>query len=110
MFTNTCLDGGSFGNDGGTGALYRHALPNWVRTWVPIHELGHTFGLCHVDGLDRIMVNPKDHSWWSGWLIPEYLCFSGEPQFSHDEARKVWDYIIANFPIDCLANRHVVVT
>jgi hypothetical protein len=56
------------------------------------------------------MVNPKDHSWWSGWLIPEYLCFSGEPQFSHDEARRVWDYIIANFPIDCLANRHVVVT
>lgn len=110
MFTNTCLDGGSFGNDGGTGALYRHGLPNWARTWVPIHELGHTFGLCHVDGLNRIMVNPKDHSWWSGWLIPEYLCFSGEPQFSHDEARRVWDYIIASFPIDCLANRHVVVT
>lgn len=110
MYASTCLDGGSFGNHGGTGAVYRHGLPDWVRTWVPIHELGHTFGLCHVDGLERIMVNPKDHSWWSGWLVPEYLCFSGEPQFTYDEAKKVWDYIIANFSTDCLANRQIVVT
>ena len=108
MYPSTCFDGRLHGNNGGTGAVYRHGLPEWVRTWVPIHELGHTFGLCHVDGLDHIMVNPKDHSWWSGWLLPEFICFSGEPQFSHAEAKKVWDYIIANFPVDCLANRQIV--
>jgi hypothetical protein len=101
----TCLDGSSFSPDGGTGAEYRDRLPVFAFTYTPIHELGHTFGLCHVDGLDRIMVSTRDHSWWSRWLLPEYICFSGEPQFVYDEAKKVWDYIIANFSADCLANR-----
>jgi len=61
-----------------------------------------------VDGFDRIMVGPNDHSLWSWWLLPEYICFSGEPQFVYDEAKKVWDYIIAHFPTDCLANRQIV--
>ncbi len=100
-----CLGGKLFGDDGGTGAVYRHRLPDFTSTYVAIHELGHTFGLCHVDGLNRIMVSPRDCSWWSWWLLPEYICFSGEPQFVYDEAKKVWDYIIANFPTDCLANR-----
>ncbi|MEA2862207.1 MAG: hypothetical protein QOC84_163 [Bradyrhizobium sp.] len=104
--TCTCLDGSPFVADRGTGAEYRDRLPGFTSTYVPIHELGHTFGLCHVDGLDRIMVSPRDHSWWSWWLLPEYVCFSGEPQFVYDEAKKVWDYIIANFPTDCLARRH----
>jgi len=90
---------------GGTGAEYRDRLPDWAFQYVPIHELGHTFGLCHVNGLDRIMVSTRDHSWWSWRLLPEYLCFSGEPQFVYDEAKAVWDYIIANFPTDCLTNK-----
>jgi hypothetical protein len=111
LYQSTCLDGTSFGNDGGTGAVYRHRLPDFATIYVAIHELGHTFGLCHVSGLDRIMVTPKDRGfwwWWSGWFLPEYLCFSGEPQFIYDEAKRVWDYIIANFSADCLANRHIV--
>ena len=103
----TCVDGSNFPANGGTGAEYRHRLPDFSSTYVAIHELGHTFGLCHVDGIDRIMVSPRDHSWWSGWLLPEYLCFSGEPQFVYDEAKKVWDYIITNFPTDCLTHRPV---
>jgi hypothetical protein len=103
----TCLDDNTIGNHGGTGAVYRHRLPDFATTYVAIHELGHTFGLCHVTGLDRIMVSNREAGWWwwSGWLLPEYLCFSGEPQFVYDEAKKVWDYIIANFPTDCLARR-----
>jgi len=101
----TCVDGSQFFPDGGTGAEYRDRLPDFAFTYTPIHELGHTFGLCHVDGLDRIMVSTRDHSWWSWGLLPEYICFSGEPQFVYDEAKKVWDYIIANFSSDCLANR-----
>lgn len=105
----TCLDGTTSSAAGGTGAEYRYRLPDFSSTYVAIHELGHTFGLCHVGGLDRIMVTPRDRGfwwWWSGWLLPEYLCFSGEPQFVYDEAKKVWDYIIANFPADCLTQRH----
>jgi hypothetical protein len=105
LYPSTCLDGKTFGNDGGTGAEYRQRVPNWASTYAPIHELGHTFGLCHVDGFDRIMVGINDHSWWSGWLLWEYICFSGEPQFVYDEAKKVWDYIVANFPTNCLARR-----
>jgi hypothetical protein len=110
LFPSTCLDGGPFGNDGGTGGEYRQRVPNWVSTWAPIHEMGHTFGLCHVDGFNRIMVSTNDHSWWSGWLLWEFLCFSGEPQFIYDEAKKVWDYIVEHFPTDCLANRQIVLT
>jgi hypothetical protein len=107
LYPSTCLDGGPFGNDGGTGAEYRQRVPNWVSTWAAIHEIGHTFGLCHVDGFNNIMFS-TDHSWWSGGLLPEFICFSGEPQFIHGEAKKVWDYIIAHFPINCLANRQII--
>jgi hypothetical protein len=107
LFRSTCLGGGVFGSNGGTGAEYRQRVPNWSSTYAPIHEIGHTFGLCHVDGIDRIMVSPRDHSWWSWSVLPEYLCFSGEPQFVLDEAKKVWDYIIEHFPIDCLIGPRV---
>ena len=39
-----------------TGATFIDNKPDHFWKYVPIHELGHTFGLCHVDGLDRIMV------------------------------------------------------
>lgn len=107
LFHHPCLDGKPHGNVGGTGSIYRQRVPNWVSTWAPIHELGHTFGLCHTDGFNRIMFS-TDHSLWDWWLLPEFICFSGEPQFIYDEAKSVWDYIIANFPIDCLANRKIV--
>jgi hypothetical protein len=98
----TCVDGTDFPPDGATGALFRDRLPDFVWQWVPVHELGHTFGLCHVDGLDRIMVSLKDHSWWGWSLIPNYW-LHGEPIFTLEEAKRVWDYIIANFSPSCLA-------
>ena len=88
-----------------TGAAFRDNVPDIVWKYVPIHELGHTFGLCHVDGIDHIMYGPKDQSWFDWTTIPQYLWLGGEPRFTLDEAKATWDYIIANFSADCLATR-----
>ncbi len=101
----TCLDGTPFPADDITASVHRDRLPDFAFRYVPIHEIGHTFGLCHVGGLDRIMYSPKQSSWLSWWLVPEYLWLSGEPSFTFDEAKSVWGYIIANYSVECLATR-----
>lgn len=88
-----------------TGAAFRDNVPDIVWKYVPVHELGHTFGLCHVDGLDHIMYGPRDHSWFDWTTIPQYFWLGGEPRFTLDEAKATWDYIIANVSADCLATR-----
>jgi len=105
LYTSKCLDGSDFKGDDVSGVTFRDRLPDIVWKYVPIHEIGHYFGLCHVDGLDRIMFGPRDHSAWSWWLLPEYIYLSGEPVFTFDEGKKVWDYIVANFNYECLAHR-----
>ena len=63
-----------------SGATFIDNFPDAIWKYVPIHELGHTFGLCHVDGLDRIMVSSRQNSLWS-WSIPYNWCVRGEPYF-----------------------------
>jgi hypothetical protein len=99
---STCVDGSAFDGDGATGAVVRDRLPDFVWIWVLIHELGHTFGLCHVDGLDRVMLSNKDHATFTWGTIPSYW-LHGEPIFTFEEAQRTWDYIIANFNPECLA-------
>jgi hypothetical protein len=88
-----------------SGVTFMDRLPDIAWKYVPIHELGHYFGLCHVDGLDRIMYSPVQSTWLSWWLVPEYLYLSGGPIFTLDEAKRAWNYIVANVPADCLAQR-----
>jgi hypothetical protein len=38
-----------------TGSAFKYRKPDVMFKYVAIHELGHTFGLCHADGLLRIM-------------------------------------------------------
>ncbi|MER5916384.1 hypothetical protein ABT124_39835, partial [Streptomyces sp. NPDC001982] len=91
-----------------SGATFIDNTPDEVWKYVPIHELGHYFGLCHVDGLDRIMFSTRQNTWWRGWLLPR-LAWSaflrGEPSFVLDEAKAAWDYIVANFNAECLGAR-----
>ncbi|MFE7394440.1 hypothetical protein [Streptomyces sp. NPDC057582] len=91
-----------------SGAAFIDNTPDEIWKYVPIHELGHYFGLCHVDGLDRIMFSARQNTWWRGWLLPR-LAWSaflrGEPSFVFDEAKAVWDYIVANFNAECLGAR-----
>ena len=99
---------GLSGNDA-SGVTFIDNIPDHFWKYVPIHELGHYFGLCHVDGLDRIMVSTKTNSWWSGSLIPNWLYLKGEPFFTHGEAKATWDYIVDNFTAQCLGARPVAI-
>lgn len=85
-----------------SGLTFIDNIPDQIWKYVPIHELGHYFGLCHVDGLDRIMYSSKQNSWWSWWMLPTWLYLEGEPSFIFDEAKAAWDYIAANFSATCL--------
>ena len=91
-----------------SGAAFIDNMPDVVWKYVPIHELGHCFGLCHVDGLDRIMVSSRQNSIWT-WSLLWNWCLRGEPYFTLDEAKSTWDYIIANFDSECLGVRPVVI-
>jgi hypothetical protein len=101
----TCLepdDTGStaFRGEGITGAAFRYRKPDLAFKYTAIHELGHTFGLCHVDGLLRIMfTNASDahKSIWSWSAAWQYWTNGVEAGFTLDEGKKVWDYIVANF-------------
>lgn len=41
-----------------SGVSFIDDIPDEIRRYVLVHELGHYFGLCHVDGFSRIMVCP----------------------------------------------------
>lgn len=84
-----------------SGATFIDNFPDVIWKYVPIHELGHCFGLCHTDGVDRIMVSSRENSLWS-WSILWNWCLRGEPYFTLDEAKQTWDYIVANFDAECL--------
>jgi hypothetical protein len=91
-----------------SGLTFMDRLPDIVWKYVQVHEMGHYFGLCHVDGLNRIMYTAaadENKSWWDSWLIPDYLYLNGGPTFVFDDATKAWDYIVANFSAECLRTR-----
>jgi hypothetical protein len=68
--------------------------------YVLIHECGHYFSLAHAghDGLDKIMFSPVENGWWSWNLILEFLVWSGEPRFTLDDGKRVWDFLIDTIP------------
>jgi hypothetical protein len=86
-----------------SGVSFRAQIPEEVRKWVLIHELGHYFGLTHVNGFDRIMVSGTEGqgSVWSWDAIPLFLV-NGGPRFTLGEAKQAWDFILTNFPPECL--------
>jgi len=87
-----------------SGVSFRAQIPEEIRQWVLIHELGHYFSLTHVDGFDRIMVSgePGQGDVFTWDSIPNTF-WHGGPRFIYTEAQRVWDFILTNFPADCLA-------
>lgn len=98
-----CLKGSSCQQvHNASGVTFIDNKPDIVWKYVSIHELGHYFGLCHVDGVDRIMYSSRQNSWIDWWTLPKLLYTKGEPSFTLDEAKQTWDYIVAHFPARCL--------
>jgi hypothetical protein len=91
-----------------SGATFIDNFPDDIWKYVPIHELGHCFGLCHVDGIDRIMVSTRENSVWS-WSLLWSWCTKGEPYFTLDEAKATWDYIVAHFESQCLGAKPIII-
>lgn len=89
-----------------SGVTFRAQLPERVRQYVLIHELGHYFGLTHVDGFDRLMVSGAEGQGelFTGTSICKFI-WHGGPRFTYVEAERVWDFILTNFPTSCLAPR-----
>ena len=92
-----------------SGVTFVDDIPDELRKYVLVHELGHYYGLCHVDGFDRIMVSGdktqgKKLTWGA---IPNTLIHGG-PRFTFSEAKQVWDYILANFPDQCFVPTVVI--
>lgn len=102
---SACLKGSScqFVHDA-SGVTFIDNMPDFAWKYVVIHELGHYFGLCHVDGLDRVMFSGKDNSWFSWAAILNLLLLHGEPGFTLDEAKQAWDYIVEHFTAECLSS------
>jgi hypothetical protein len=86
-----------------SGVTFIDDIPDEIRRYVLIHELGHYVGLCHVDGFHRIMVSGKEgqgdlFTWDS---IPN-LFFHGGPWFTRGESEQAWDFILDHFTEACL--------
>lgn len=91
------------GSNGVSGVIHRDRRPPEFMKYVLIHECGHYFSLVHPghDGLDKIMYSPVENGWWSWNLILEFLVWSGEPRFTLDDGKQVWDFLIDTIP-QCL--------
>jgi hypothetical protein len=79
-----------------TGTTFRTRFPEVAMRFVPIHEIGHYFGLNHSPGHDSaryIMWSPKEsgHDW--GETVLEYGFLTGEAIFTEEDARGVWNWI-----------------
>jgi hypothetical protein len=87
-----------------SGVSFRAQNPEEMRQWVLIHELGHYFGLTHVDGFDRLMTTGEEgQAEWLTWQALPNTFWHGGPRFIYTEAQRVWDFILTNFPAKCLA-------
>jgi hypothetical protein len=86
-----------------SGVTFIDDIPDEIRRYVLIHELGHYFGLCHVDGFHHIMVSGAEGQGDAfTWDTLPNLFFHGGPWFELWEAKQAWDYILDHFSEACL--------
>lgn len=104
----TGVDGSPFPGDDTSGVSVTDRVPDVVFKYVFAHELGHYFGLVHVDGAHRIMYTFNENegkSMFTWWTLPELLLLEQQPRFVLAEAKRAWDYIVAGFPAEALTTR-----
>ena len=85
----------SINDDSPTGTTFRTRFPEFALRFVPIHEIGHYYGLNHEghDNPSLIMWSPQSEDKKIDEALPEYLFLSGEANFTEANAVSVWDYI-----------------
>lgn len=94
---------------GASGVSFRERTPEFIFQWVLVHELGHYFGLNHPghDGAEHIMYTADPGEGLdtvTPGTVAEYLALTGEPRFTLDDARRVWDWLTVNAR-DCILGR-----
>lgn len=96
-------------NSDTSGVSFIDDIPDELRKYVLIHELGHYYGLCHVDGFDKIMVS-GDSKQGDKWTLGAFFNtpIHGGPRFTHSEAKQAWDFILANFPEECFVPQVII--
>jgi hypothetical protein len=102
LASNLRISNCSLPGSNASGVTYIDNKPDQVWKYVLIHEFGHYFGLCHADGLDRIMYSSTQSSWWRWQVIPNLVGLKGEPYFPLSDGKAAWDYIVDNFEPQCL--------
>jgi hypothetical protein len=92
-----------------SGVSFRAQIPDEVRQYVLIHELGHYFGLTHTQGESKLTASGFDRIMVSGEgsvvtvKAGGNFFLHGGPRFIYVEAKEVWEFILTNFPTECLA-------
>jgi hypothetical protein len=79
----------------GSGVAMRNVYPGYFSKMVMAHEMGHYFGLCHINhnGVQNIMFSNAAHnSIWDWGLFGYYL--NAEPYFTSRDKRNVWRFIV----------------
>ncbi|NUR08812.1 MAG: hypothetical protein HOQ22_11865 [Nocardioidaceae bacterium] len=102
------VDGSPFPGSNTSGVSCLDRVPDLVFEYVLAHELGHYFGLVHVDGAHRIMFTmnkSQGKSVFTWWTVPSLLLVEQQPKFVLEEAKRAWDYIVAGWPTKALTTR-----
>jgi hypothetical protein len=96
-----------------SGVSFRDRFPFHVLQYVPIHEIGHYFGLDHAGhpSPNYIMMSPKEDDldtpeteprWITPESVAEFALLSGEPRFSIEDAENAWRWITEVAGESCL--------
>ncbi|MEP7232139.1 MAG: hypothetical protein ABI691_17895 [Ginsengibacter sp.] len=78
-----------------SGITFRTRFPEVGFRFVPIHEIGHYYGLNHEghDNASLIMWSPQSEDKHIPAALPEFLFLSGEANFNEDDAINTWNWI-----------------
>ena len=82
----------------------RKVYPGYFSKMVMAHEMGHYFGLCHINhnGLQNIMFSTAAGNSVLDWgLFGYYL--NAEPYFTSRNKRNVWRFIVDHLGKEALA-------